>query len=847
MSQVAPSTISPFADGPRRNDQLHESIDWAELRRRGWDEQRAVFAPDAADPEFGFIVCRVEGCGQGSARPGLGLCGACETRWRRASPGTDFEKYCQEGPSRRRQRGGHLCLVCRTPGHERPARSAGLCVACHAAMIDHDETLAGYLDGDEAFAPAVPRPTFGPCQVVACERWAHRADPALCEPHGRSWAQQGRPAGAALVSWCARARALDAGSWVVVLRGLADQAQLEVLYALCCAADDERRVTVKSLQAAVGVLRSQAAPSVSAVELSAVRLPRDSRRFLIFARDRVRLAIATPEAEVANDDWDLRVFGRPGGALHFGRITQVWLQQTAKSWAIERLDTVETPDSLTRLLLAVGTFSESLRRHRSDQGADPAALSRADMLAFSNDLAQLEAAGQLSRYLRRLTMSGLNQFLREARAMGLTGPGAAAAGLGDEVILRPSDQIRRVSVDEDGRALPAVVVEQLLAPDALEQLEAASGADVRAMVELQVLVGRRTGELCGLRWDCLAADEIVDQDGQMRPAPVLIHDMPKAAVRRYHLPIGHDAAEIIRAQQARVRARYPDTATTELALFPAPNRNSRGVKARNPINFRECLRSWLAALARLLGPGDEPYDRSTITPYSFRHTYAQRHADAGTPVEVLAALMGHRKLTTTQGYYRVGQERKRAAVDLLASVQVDHAGQRTRPTVERLLDTEHLRDTVGQVAVPFGTCREPSNVKAHGQGCPFRHQCFGCTHFRSDPSYLPELRTYLSRLLADRERLRAAVPELEDWARNTAIPAGEEIAAVRRIVDRCEGLLAELPPDQRAEVDEAIGVQRRARGQLDTSMPVRFLGIISQPTPTLFPNVQREQELADDT
>jgi integrase len=714
-------------------------------------------------------------------------------------------------------------------------------------MIDHDETLAGYLDGDEAFAPAVPRPTFGPCQVVACERWAHRADPALCEPHGRSWAQQGRPAGAALVSWCARARALDAGSWVVVLRGLADQAQLEVLYALCCAADDERRVTVKSLQAAVGVLRSQAAPSVSAVELSAVRLPRDSRRFLIFARDRVRLAIATPEAEVANDDWDLRVFGRPGGALHFGRITQVWLQQTAKSWAIERLDTVETPDSLTRLLLAVGTFSESLRRHRSDQGADPAALSRADMLAFSNDLAQLEAAGQLSRYLRRLTMSGLNQFLREARAMGLTGPGAAAAGLGDEVILRPSDQIRRVSVDEDGRALPAVVVEQLLAPDALEQLEAASGADVRAMVELQVLVGRRTGELCGLRWDCLAADEIVDQDGQMRPAPVLIHDMPKAAVRRYHLPIGHDAVEIIRAQQARVRARYPDTATTELALFPAPNRNSRGVKARNPINFRECLRSWLAALARLLDPGDEPYDRSTITPYSFRHTYAQRHADAGTPVEVLAALMGHRKLTTTQGYYRVGQERKRAAVDLLASVQVDHAGQRTRPTVERLLDAEHLRDTVGQVAVPFGTCREPSNVKAHGQGCPFRHQCFGCTHFRSDPSYLPELRTYLSRLLADRERLRAAVPELEDWARNTAIPAGEEIAAVRRIVDRCEGLLAELPPDQRAEVDEAIGVQRRARGQLDTSMPVRFLGIISQPTPTLFPNVQREQELVDDT
>jgi integrase len=360
---------------------------------------------------------------------------------------------------------------------------------------------------------------------------------------------------------------------------------------------------------------------------------------------------------------------------------------------MERLDTVETPDTLERVLLAVGTFSESLRRHRRDRGADPGVLSRADVLAFSNDLAQLEAAGQLSRYLRRLTMSGVNQFLREARAMGLTGPGRPAAGLPDDVVLHPSDQIRRVSTDEDGRALPAVVVEQLLAPEALELLEAASGADVRAMVELQVLVGRRTGELCGLRWDCLSADEMVSQDGQARPAPVLIHDMPKVAVRRYHLPIGHDAAEVIRTQQTSVRARYPDTPTAELALFPAPHRNSRGVKARSPINLRECLRSWLAALPRLVGPADDPYDRSTITPYSFRHAYAQRHADAGTPVEVLAALMGHRKLTTTQGYYRVGQERKRAAVDLLAALQVDHAGERTRPTVERLLDAEHLRDT----------------------------------------------------------------------------------------------------------------------------------------------------------
>ena len=164
------------------------------------------------------------------------------------------------------------------------------------------------------------------------------------------------------------------------------------------------------------------------------------------------------------------------------------------------------------------------------------------------------------------------------------------------------------------------------------------------------------------------------------------------------------------------------------------------------------------------------------------------------------------------------------------------------PPSQRLLEAEHLRDAVGQVAVPFGVCREPTNVKAQGHACPFRHQCFGCTHFRSDPSFLPELRGHLSRLLADRERLRAAVPELEDWARNAAIPAGEEIAAVRRIIDRCEELLADLTDDQRADTEQAITVLRRSRAQLATSIPVRFLGVVGQPSPTLFPNVRREQQ-----
>ena len=115
------------------------------------------------------------------------------------------------------------------------------------------------------------------------------------------------------------------------------------------------------------------------------------------------------------------------------------------------------------------------------------------------------------------------------------------------------------------------------------------------MVELQAVVGRRTAELCGLRWDCLRIEEVLDETGAIRPAPVLVHDMPKVAVRRYQLPIDAHAAEIIRAQQARVRQHYPDTPTSQLMLFPALARNPRGVKPFNRVTFAERLRVWVTS------------------------------------------------------------------------------------------------------------------------------------------------------------------------------------------------------------------------------------------------------------
>ena len=65
--------------------------------------------------------------------------------------------------------------------------------------------------------------------------------------------------------------------------------------------------------------------------------------------------------------------------------------------------------------------------------------------------------------------------------------------------------------------------------------------------------------------------------------------------------------------------------------------------------FRAWTRSIPKIDGELLGPDGTPlpFDRSLITPYVLRHCYAQRHADAGVPVDVLKDLLNHSSIPTT--------------------------------------------------------------------------------------------------------------------------------------------------------------------------------------------------------
>ena len=139
--------------------------------------------------------------------------------------------------------------------------------------------------------------------------------------------------------------------------------------------------------------------------------------------------------------------------------------------------------------------------------------------------------------------------------------------------------------------------------------------------------------------------------------------------------------------------------------------------------------------------------------------------------------------------------------------------------------------------MPFGICTEPTNVTAGGHSCPFRHRCTGCTYFRTDPSYTPELRGYLAQLLADRERLAAAVPALADWARADAAPSEAEIDAVRQLLRANDEVLTGLHADDRAAVEAAIAAIRTQRAALDTTFPAELRGLTRPPQPVFFPTI----------
>lgn len=760
------------------------------LADAGWDAGTLLLSPPPGHAVLGWPVCRIADCGNAACRRGQ-LCRRCAGRG-----AGDDDAGAAVSPARAAEpaSAAALCAVSGCPRAWRSSRQP----LCRAHLRQRDQM--GMTTAQFVTAPGVAAlREYGPCQVSACVRERTGGRSAYCAPHAMRWRRQrAADPGTVELRWRRLEPAVfEAGT--VSLRGLDARVIAEVLFGL-----QERSRHGSSTRPASLARVCDAARRAEVASLADLPEPacQEDRHLLRALTRHVRLAAADPETEAGKDTWELAVFGHRG-RLAFTRITQPWLREAAKAWAADDLSRRRGPRAGAAVqgrVNAVACLSDSLRHSRPDHGNIAAQLSRADIDTFLNRLAFLAARGDITAATRTRACRHVRTVLTAFRHLGLTRPGSPAAGLPDDVSMARRDVPAEPEDPEPGRDLPAAIISQLAA--SLDQLEAMSSRELRVAVELLMDTGRRPEEICGLLLDCLTRDSNGD--------PVLIYENIKAHRPGRRLPIASATAQLIKDQQSRVRSRFPDTPAGELALLPTRRANPHGTKPVSAVTMSGRHRDWVDALPPLLDDGAE-YDKNRIIPYAYRHSYAQRHADSGVPIDVLRDLMDHTDFDVTRGYYRIGEERRREAVDKVTAMQFDRHGNRVWRDTVTLLDTEHARYAVGQVAVPYGTCTEPSNVQAGGGACPVRFRCAGCDHFRTDVSYLPDLTAYLDDLLRTRERLAAAISGVDEWARADATPATEEITRIRRLITKIKGDLAGLPAAEHASISEAITVIRNHR------------------------------------
>ncbi len=708
------------------------------------------------------------------------------------------------GAGRGYARGGNV-PGCAVPGCERRVTAPGRVLCREHRRHQH---AAGDLPLEQflTLPQAVPLPATGPCQVPACPR-DRTSRARYCEAH-QYQRRMTRQQAAGLFDeerWREAAPPVPVGDQVS-LRGLPVLLTAEILYGLQQRTRAGFTIRLHMLRALVEDLRQSGAVSIlQAAVADAGPVSREKRALLGSLSRHVRGGLGDTRAEMARDVWDLAVFGSSRGKLSFTTISQDWLREVVKRWAADDLPRRRGACPHARVqhvINAVARLSASLRVARGDGGEQPGALGRGDIESFLHRLAYLESAGQVSRDGRVRICQDVRRMLDRIRALGLAAPGRPAAGLSSDFVLTTGDVPKAAERPEPSRDLPAEIMRALTAR--LTDLERGScGREIRTGIELLMDTGRRPDEIARLPFDCLACDA-----GGL---PVLVYDNHKGARAGRRLPISRATASVITSQQRRVRERFPAVPPARLALLPTVIGNPGGTRPISVQSLIQRHRDWIGRMPALtLGDGSQ-YDKDKISPYCYRHTYAQHHADAGITPYVLRDLMNHRSINATLRYYRVGEGRRRDAVDKVTAMQFDRHGNRIWQDVRALLDAEHARYAIGEIAVPYGRCTEPSNVAAGGGACPIRFRCAGCDHFRTDVSYLPDLTAYLDDLLRTRERLAAAIDGVDDWARADATPASEEITRIRQLINQIKGDIAQLPDAERARVGKAVTVIRKHR------------------------------------
>jgi integrase len=244
-------------------------------------------------------------------------------------------------------------------------------------------------------------------------------------------------------------------------------------------------------------------------------------------------------------------------------------------------------------------------------------------------------AGQIAGMLTRLEADGRSP---RSRQYALTVLRRA---------LRWAEQTRIVARNEaslvDGPKVPGRARDALTADEAKRVLDAAKGDRWEALATLALKLGLREGELLALRWDDVNLDP-------KRPEVTVVKGKTDASART--IPLVNGCAEVLRAH--RQRQREERAAAGGLWRLRHQGNVFCWGDGR-PLSRRSCLTWWHRLTAEALG------ERRRF--HASRHTCAVLLLDAGVPLEIVSAVLGHANLAITSDLYaRPTQDLKRRAL-----------------------------------------------------------------------------------------------------------------------------------------------------------------------------------------
>ena len=619
--------------------------------------RRLLFTGDLDSARTAAWPCRTPGCPTATRRTS-GRCDGC--RRARVDSGLCWADFDTAPPPRaiRPLRPGN----CSVPGCEGDLHCAGLCFRHERAWgKDRTEPVTAFI------ARARPLARAAECRVAGCDREIV-ARRGLCRFHDQRLHRRGLLTGEELAAWVAGERP-RLGVHQFSLAGLPELARTELLYAL--QHRDQAPPPLDPTEVRILLARLGGAASLREADPQAVcesggtqynagtrGLFRDLRRHL----DRAWSQYAGADP-FAGDVWQVALLDLPvnasrrwpatQGEIDFGVIEPAWLREIVKDWArstrpyLQRLrETLRACQAASHALITAGR-------------TDPASLGAGDFTRILDAIStQRRTDGDLySASHRNLMIYQFCQVIEHGRASGLM------SAVPDP--FRPADPAPGPRGPQRGR----------------DRQGPARDGDPPARRQPAPARPGRAGR----------------GDRRSRPAADAPGDLPdparhRAAPRRGSQPAGRlhrgdrrpaqpglrqpqggaDAPPAADHRRHRRDHRWPGSSTAPRCACPRPwtggcsparccaPASPAGTSPRPAV--ARGFKAWTSQIgvidSDLPGPGGTPapFDPSLITPYALRHSYAQRHADAGVPVDVLKELMDHASVTTTMGYYQKARE-----------------------------------------------------------------------------------------------------------------------------------------------------------------------------------------------